>query len=60
MAKAVTLGSANPPTVTNIGGQQLPLFTSKTAWIEIAQKHSLESVAQFKAPVTDIVTAKYE
>ena len=38
MAKTVTLGSANPPTVTNLGGQKWPLFTPKTAWIKIAQK----------------------
>ena len=43
MAKIVTLGSANPPTVTNLGGQKWLLFTPKTAWIKIAQKRRLES-----------------
>ena len=49
MAKTVTLGSANPLTVTNLGGggaQKLPLFTWKTAWIKIAQKRPLESTEQ--------------
>ena len=44
MAKTVTLGSANPPTVTNLGGgAKWPLLTPKTAWIKIAQKRPLES-----------------
>ena len=44
MAKTVTLGSANPPTVTNLGGaQKLTLFTPETEWIKIAQKRPLES-----------------
>ena len=43
-AKTVTLGSANPLTVTNLGGgQKWLLFTPKTAWIKIAQKRPLES-----------------
>ena len=45
MAKTVTLGSANPLPVTNLGreAQKWPLFTWKTAWIKIAQKRRLES-----------------
>ena len=43
MAKIVTLGSANPPTVTNLEGQKWPLFTPKTAWMKIAQNRPLES-----------------
>ena len=43
MTKTVTLGLAKPPTVTNLGGLKLPLFTPKTAWIKIAQKRPLES-----------------
>ena len=43
MAKIVTLDSANPPTVTNLGESKWPLFTPKTAWINIAQKRPLES-----------------
>ena len=45
MAKTVTLGSANPPTVTNLRGRlkNCLLFTPKTAWIKIAQKRPLES-----------------
>ena len=31
MAKTVTLGSAYPPTVTNLAGAKWPLFTPKTA-----------------------------
>ena len=38
MAKTVTLGSANPSTVTNLEGQKWLLFIPKTAWIKIAQK----------------------
>ena len=44
MAKTVALGTANPQTVTNLGGSKLPLFTQKTAWIKIAQKRPLESI----------------
>ena len=45
MTKTVPLGSANPPTVTNLGGgaQKLPLFTWKTAWMKIDQKRPLGS-----------------
>ena len=46
MAKTVTLGLANPLTVTNLGrgAQKLPLFTWKTAWLKTAKKRPLESI----------------
>ena len=43
MAKTVTLGSANLPTVTNLGGSKLAFIYPKTAGIKIAQKRPLKS-----------------
>ena len=46
MAKTVTLGSANPPTVTNLGGggTKTDLFTWKTARVKIVKKHSCSTL----------------
>ena len=45
MTKTVTLGSANPLTVTNLEGEhkKLPLFTWKTETVKIVKKHFLQS-----------------
>ena len=45
MTKTVTLGSANPLTVTNLGGgTKTDLFTWKTARVKIVKKHSCSTL----------------
>ena len=45
MTKTVSLGSANPLTVTNLGGgtKKWPLFIWKSARVKIVKKHILQS-----------------